>query len=254
MSLRAAYVAGWKAAAEKFTPHPTVQRSTLLGGKGQAFDLSAMMASTSPAQVAQTFTAHEQASTKQDVERKVAADICTTCRKPKHYGPCKKPEKTAPAGAPLKAADFNPGLYGDRRDTGTAVDDEGPSMSPNYTAATSADSGGSRARPGNPQAQARTTFSDLTRFRDPMIASEWQNAYGALTKTCASVNFGPFERRGPMTPAHEEMVLRKGPPVAQGYAGEQTINHAFGQVDNWADSTNIAGGAGTPGGGPAVLG
>ena len=74
-----------------------------------------------------------------------ASEICTTCRREKHYGPCAKPERTKGHGVPitfeqaLKNAGFNAGLTGDDPSYATTGEDA-PAMSPNYHAATTGDS------------------------------------------------------------------------------------------------------------------
>ena len=191
------------------------------------------------------------------IQERLASEVCTTCRKPKHYGPCAKPERTPPEGR--KLSNFNSGLRGTDQ---TGV--ESPSMSPNYTAGTVSDSGPARARPGNPADQARSAHQDFFRpmFQNQM-ADEWTNAYGALTKTnayedliktCSGVNWGPWENRGPTRDPYSERIMRKSPPIGRGPVGDQAVAHAFGQLDSVVDSTCIESGAGAPQGGPAVLG
>lgn len=273
MNLRHAFNDGFNAAWSKYAApitHPVVQGSALLGGKNPAPQINQ---DTPPVAVKQLFNAQEQIATKQDPDRKIAGEtLCTTCRKPKHYGPCSKPTRTPPAGVPLeRRANFNAGLYGDNRDQGTS---EGPSMSPHYTAGTVADSGGARARPGNPLAQARSTHQDFFRpsfqnqvadestnvsggliknqsFRAPSLRN-WESLVAAYLKTASGIAWGPFEQRGPTVNPYEQFMVRRSPPVAQGPVGDQAITHAFDQIDCAVDSTNIEGGG--PSGGPAVLG
>lgn len=92
--------------------HGTVQNSPLLGGKGPGV-VQVPSNPTTPATVQSVFDVHEQSKTRLEPAKKLGADICTSCRKPTHYGPCLKPLKTRPAGTPIKRANFNFGMTGE---------------------------------------------------------------------------------------------------------------------------------------------
>lgn len=96
--------------------------------KGEAEASKLPKAPTSPADIKSLFDANEQAKTQATPPAKVAAAVCTTCRKPKHYGPCRKPAVTKPTGAPHKRANFNTEMYGDDNQN------HAPATSPGYHA------------------------------------------------------------------------------------------------------------------------
>ena len=260
MSLRDVFTDGYGDALLRFkvaAPAPKTPASApkVLGGKADPPPVTPTPV-LSPQDVTTAAAQRDVMQVPGGVKAKTAEDICTSCRKPKHYGPCAKPTRTPPEGTPHKAADFNPGLRG-----GGDEQSNSPSMSPNYASSTVADSGPARARPGNPEDQVRSTHQDFFRpsFQN-QAANEWGNAYGALVKTCANVKWGGIERRGPTVDPYTEQMLAMSPPtsasppIARGYVGDQAIDHAFGQIDGAVDSTCIENGSGAPQGGPAALG
>lgn len=227
---------GWMSAT-----HPTVQESGLLKTQPSWKAPSIPPAPSSPAVVSNTFDRHEQGETRVEPRRKLSMDMCTTCRRPKHYGSCRRP-------IPIKRADFNLGMTPD-----TASDN--PSTSPHYHSATSADSALARARDGRPaDEQAATAFADLFRhlgIRAP--ADQSGNTYEGLSKVSQFLLPGAethsmSERRGPSPNPYEERLTVKAPPIGQGYVGDQAVQHAFGQIDGAVDATGIEGAsAPTPG-------
>jgi hypothetical protein len=259
---RAAYARFKLAAPEPAPTHPTVRGSTLLSAERSRPSLAPeglaqLQAPTNPQTVQQIFGIQSQSEGRvSPAAKRAAAELCTTCRRDRHYGPCPKPEHTPPRGMPLKQADFNLGMHGDDSESG-----DGPSTSPHYHSATTADSALARARDGRPaDEQAATGFADL--FRHLGIAApadEWVNATGALDNKRAdwqlpgAEGHSLFERRGPSVNPYEERLTVKSPPVAWGDEGLQRITRAFDQVDNAADSTCIEGGS-QPANGPAALG
>lgn len=98
--------------------HPVVKASPVLGGSGPA--LKSPEAPDLQASLKQHFTTNEQALTQAapltkalgKTEKAATAQLCTSCRKTKHYGPCLKPAATKPGGDPHKRANFNIGMYG----------------------------------------------------------------------------------------------------------------------------------------------
>lgn len=220
-----------------------------------------LQAPTSPDVVKRVFDVQEQGKTHSEPTRKLADDLCTTCRKEKHYGPCLKPPRTKNPGTPLKEAGFNAGLSGsDPQYVSTGED--APSVSPHYHSATTADSSLARARDGRPaDEQAATGFADLFRHLGIVpLADQAVNNTNGLNKTAWQPVLGTalhslFERRGPTVNIYEEgRPPGKARPVGWGDEGEQRVERAFDQIDNLADSTNIDGSRGDPQGGPAVLG
>jgi hypothetical protein len=287
MTLELAYANGQHAALERYKlgwpapTNPTVAGSAVLRAKDGPSSLSpqaqqAMAPPATPASVAQIFSAHEQGETRGEPHRKLSADICTSCRKAKHYGTCSQPRPI-----PMKAADFNPGMLG-----GDPKQGDNPSTSPHYHSATSSISALGRSSDGRPaDEQAGSGFADL--FRHQGIrnsADEPGRMTGGLNKVARDaererarrhailyrmygVKLSDFftnmpgaathsmhEQRGTPINPYEERLTRKSPPVGWGDEGDQRINRAFGQIDNAADTTNIGGGAGSPDTGPAVLG
>jgi len=205
-----------------------------------------LQAPTNPESLATVFRNNESARTHVHPGMKVADMLCTTCRKPKHYGPCARPQKTKPEGEPLKKANI-------------AFDnEEDPSTSPHYHSATS-DSSLARARDGRPaDEQAETGFADLFRHLGVTApADEWSNAYGALHKTAFPFLAGTeghsrWEQRGPSVNPYEERRTKLTPPVAWGDEGKHRIERAFDQIDCSPDSSSIEGSS-QPGDGPAAL-
>lgn len=260
--------------------HPTVRDSALLRSRGVNPSLepsvaAGLQAPTSPDTVKRVFDMHEQSETRTDPLRKLSAFLlpvprgkaaeerCTTCRRPRHYGPCLRPRQTRPAGEPIKAGDFNAGVTGSDP---VYVSATGPSTSPHYHSATSADSALARARDGRPaDEQAATGFADL--FRHLGIAAPADQAVnntGGLNKTALSRRLAGFllpgseghsshEQRGPglTSNPYEERLTIKSPPIGWGDEGPQRIERAFDQIDGAVDSTNIDG-ASQPVGGPLV--
>ena len=84
--------------------HPTVQGSTLLSGLPRdvtSAQAPQLQAPTSPDTLKKVFDIQEQGKTRLEPARKLAGDaLCTTCRRPRHYGPCARLLRTAPAGQP----------------------------------------------------------------------------------------------------------------------------------------------------------
>jgi len=105
--------------------HAAVKSSPLLGGKPPG-PVQVSANPTTPETVKSVFDVQEQNRTRINPSQKLGADICTTCRKPRHYGPCPKPQRTRPPGVPIKRAGFNFHMTGDK-----AVDDI-PSVSSGY--------------------------------------------------------------------------------------------------------------------------
>lgn len=158
---------------------------------------------------------------------------CGTCRRPKHYGSCSRP-------IPIKRADFNLGMTAD--DAG----EEGPSTSPHYSSATSADSSLARARDGRPaDEQASSAFADLFRHLGiSSVADEPNRMVSGLDKVSGMISpsaeaHSLYEKRGPSSNPYEERVMAKSPPVAWGDEGAQRIERAFDGVDAAPDSTCI---------------
>jgi hypothetical protein len=189
--------------------------------------------------------------------QKVGEELCTSCRRSKHYGPCLKPLRTRPTGEPHKTADFNFGMYGDDPSAG-----DNPSTSPHYHSGTSSIGSLTRAQEGRPaDEQAATSFADLFRHLGITSLSD-DTPPNQLTSNMRKTAYMPggispltqtiFEQRGTPNP-YEERVQVKSPPVAWGDEGTQRINRAFGQIDNAVDVSGIDHG-GQPSGGPAVLG
>lgn len=91
--------------------HAAVKGSPLLGGKASE-PPAVTPAVTTPQTVKSVFDVHEQSKTRLEPANKLADELCTSCRRPKHYGPCLKPARTPPAGVPMKRANFNFGMLG----------------------------------------------------------------------------------------------------------------------------------------------
>jgi hypothetical protein len=176
----------WPAPTNPTVANSAVLRSTAAPSTSpEAYQ--AMKPPTTPHELAQVFDAHEQGKTRTEPRRKLSADICTSCRKDKHYGPCKTPRPI-----PVKAADFNMGMRGDDP-TGT----DNPSTSPNYHSATSADSALARARDGRPaDEQAGSAFADLYRHLGiSNAADEPGRMTGGLNKVAEVLNIAKLRER-----------------------------------------------------------
>jgi len=238
---------------------PTVQSSGVLqSAKSPGLSNNAtqnMTPPTSPFDVSQLFSVHEQSKSRTEPVRKLSSDMCTSCRKDKHYGPCSKPR-------PIKRADFNMNMYGS-----DPSGNNGPATGQSYHSAVSNVSSMGQAMTGRPaDEQAASGFADF--FRGNGIngmADQPGRMYGGLnTSSKAAADFftnmpgaathSMHEAKGPSTNPYEERLTRLTPPVGWGDEGDQRVNRAFGQIDNVADTTNVGGGFGDPAGGPAVLG
>lgn len=291
MSLEACYADGQLAALARLklafpaATHPVVQQSaTLQSQPSKPMSPQAqekLQPPTTPFSISQLSDIHEQAETRAEPRRKLSADnMCTSCRKEKHYGTCARP-------IPIKRANFNMGLTGDDPSVG-----DPPSTSPNYHSATTADSALARARDGRPaDEQAATYFADLFRHQGQVnLSDEPGRMSGGLNKVAdaaawarlrASPRFplldkmfglsqlapkqagwqlwgtdshSTHEQRGPSPNPYEERLTVKSPPAGWGDEGEQRIRRSFDQIDGAVDTTSVGGGFGTPSGGPAVLG
>lgn len=264
MSLEAAYANGQFAAfvqlklAFPAATHPVVQNSGVLQSQPSK-DLSSQAKTnlappTNPYDVSQLFSVHEQGQSRTEPIRKLSADLCTSCRKERHYGPCKRP-------IPIKRADFNMGMSGSDPTAGNE-----PSTSPHYHSATS-DSALARSRNARPaDEQANTAFADLFRHQGIVnLSDEPGRMTGGLNKVATPRKLADFmlpgsaihsmsEKRGPTVNVYEERTPGKAPIPGWGDEGDQRISRAFGQIDHAVDTTNIGGGFGEPSGGPAVLG
>ncbi len=231
--LERAYADGQLAALQRHklawpsATNPVVQQSAVLKSQPGSAPVPVPTPASTPAILSQTFDRHEQGETRMEPRRKLSADVCGTCRKPKHYGPCKRP-------VPIKRANFNLGMTADDAQAG------GSSTSPHYNSATSADSSLARARDGRPaDEQASSAFADLFRHLGiTNMADEPAQMTSGLDKVSGLVQSGS-EKRGPTVNPYEERAAVKTPPVAWGDEGSQRIDRAFNSVDNVADSTCI---------------
>lgn len=263
MSLEKAYLSGQSAALQTLklgwpaATHPTVRDSALLQTKSVP-DLTPQAKQnleppTTSLALSQQFNTNELEKTRLEPRRKLSADLCTSCRKLKHYGTCRNPKT-------IKKADFNIGMYG-----GDPSQGNNPSTSPHYHAATSSVSSLARSPDGRPaDEQAASMFADLYRHQGIRnSADEPGRMYGGLNKVSNTLpkkiaNFllpgsgghSMHEQRGPSVNPYEERLTIKSPPVGWGDEGDQRINRSFDQIDQMADSTCIAGGSGTPQPGP----
>lgn len=213
--------------------NPIVQRSAILKSQPAPPQPPVPSPASTPAVISETFDRHEQGETRMEPRRKLSAEACGTCRRPKHYGTCGRP-------IPIKQSDFNLGM------TANDAGDGGPSTSPHYHSATSADSALARARDGRPaDEQASSAFADLFRHLGvTSVADEPGRMYGGLNKVSRFMLPGMeahslHEKRGPSSNPYEERVMAKSPPVGWGDEGEQRINRAFDGVDGAVDSTCV---------------
>jgi len=251
------YKIGWPAPT-----NPTVAGSAVLRAKAAPTTLPPeavqnMSPPTTPFSIARESGQNERQESQNEPLRKLSADICTTCRKTKHYGACSQPR-----AIPVKAADFNPGMHGSDPAQG-----DNPSTSANYHSAVSSISSLGRSSDGRPSdEQAASGFADLFRhqgIRDS--ADQPGRMYGGLNKTSETRKLADFmlpgtethsmhEQRGPSVNPYEERRTRMSPPVGFGDEGKQRIDRMFRDLDNQVDTTNIGGGFGDPEPGPAALG
>lgn len=215
------------------TTNPVVQRSAVLKNQPTPAATPVPAPASTPAVLSETFDRHEQGETRMEPRRKLSAETCGTCRRPKHYGTCRRP-------IPIKRADFNLGMTSD--DAGS----DSPSTSPNYTSATTADSSLARARDGRPaDEQASSSFADLFRHLGVIsLADEPDRLTSALDKVSTLIRpdmeaHSLYEKRGPSPNPYEEQVLVKSPPVAWGDEGSQRIERAFDGIDAAPDTTCI---------------
>jgi hypothetical protein len=271
------YKLGWPSATD-----PTVAGSGVLQAKSVSPTLpqtaqANMTPPTTPQSLTQIFDAHEQGETRAEPHRKLSADLCTTCRKAKHYGSCDHPRPI-----PTKSADFNAGMLGSDPTQG-----DNPSTSPHYHSAVSSISSLGRSSDGRPaDEQAASGFADIFRhqgIRDS--ADQPGRMYGGLNKVAdeaarerarrheilfrmygvklsdfftnmpGAATHSMHEQRGTPINPYEERLTVKSPPLGWGDEGPQRIERAFDQIDCAADSTGIEDASkGQPSGGPAVLG
>ncbi len=219
---------GWPSAT-----NPVVQQSAVLKNQPAPPPVSIPTPASTPQVLSETFDRHEQGETRMEPRRKLSSDVCGTCRKPKHYGPCNRP-------IPIKRSNFNLGMTADD------AEDGGPSTSPHYSSATSADSSLARARDGRPaDEQASSAFADLFRHLGiTSIADEPNRMVAGLDKVSGLVQpsmeaHSLYEKRGPSPNPYEERVMVKAPPVAWGDEGTQRIERAFDGIDAAPDSTCV---------------
>lgn len=250
-SLEVAYAEGQLAALARFkgaAPAPTnpvVRRSTV--NTGAPAQLPQMLKTPptpplDPPTLSRQFSDVEQNETRVQPLRKLsAANICTSCRKERHYGSCKRP-----VPIPIKRADFNTGMTGDDPSAG-----DNPSTSPHYASATSSVAALTRAQEGRPaDEQASTAFRDLLRSRDLMMPNEGGYMTGALAKVSAFIRTRSYEKRGPSVNPYEERAPSPVPVTGRGDDGTSSIWSSFDATNG--DAVTVGGGAGTPAGGPAA--
>lgn len=212
---------------------PVVQQSAVLKNQPPTPQVPVPTPPSTPRVLSETFDRHEQGETRMEPRRKLSSDTCGTCRKPKHYGTCNRP-------IPIKRANFNLGMTADDAEEG------GPSTSPHYSSATSADSSLARARDGRPaDEQASSAFADLFRHLGiTSVADEPDRMVAGLDKVSELIPpsveaHSLYEKRGPSSNPYEERVMIKSPPVAWGDEGAQRIDRAFDGVDAATDSTCV---------------
>jgi hypothetical protein len=197
----------WLKLAFPAPTHPVVQRSaTLQVQPAKPMSPQAqeqLQPPTTPFSVSQRFDAAEQTHTRSEPMRKLSAEgLCTTCRKPRHYGSC-----TRPIPIPIKRADFNSGMTGDNPAMGN-----NPSTSPHYHSATTGDSALARTRDGRPaNEQAATYFADLFRHQGQVnLSDEPGRMTGGLNKVAGlpSAFRPPAEMTGPDLSWSENPVVQ----------------------------------------------
>lgn len=248
MSLETSYAAGQLAALARYklawpsATHPVVRGSPLLRATTQPASPVGEGAATprmTPQTLARQFDDVEQGETRIEPLRKLSAQLCTSCRKERHYGPCRRPVTIPP-----KQATFNMGMTGD-----AAEPRGGPPTSPHYSSATTSTSALARAQEGRPaDEQARTGFAAL--FRPGLgdrMADEPGIMAGALDKV-STMRTLDREARGPTTDPYATGRMRGVPPVG---GGGVDVDRAWRSFDTVADSTCAESGAGMPTGGPA---
>lgn len=239
--LELAYANGQLAAFHKLAwpapTHPVVRTSPVLRSTAAPTTQvggDAAKSRLTPQTLARQFDDVEQGETRIEPLRKLSADICTTCRLPKHYGTCKRP-------IAIKKSDFNMGMYGDDPTSG-----DSPSTSANYTSATTSNSALARAQDGRPAGeQAATTFAQLHNIN--AMADQPVQSSGSLAKVSVFIRTLQREQRGPSVDSYDERPTRGVPPA--GGVGVDA-DRAWRSFDTVADSTCIDGGTGTPSGGP----
>lgn len=250
-SLEIAYAEGQLAAlmrlkhAAPAATNPVVRRSTVNSGAKPRLPQLLKTPPTPPLDpptLSRQFSDVEQNETRVEPLRKLSADnLCTTCRKEKHYGPCKRP-----IAIPIKRADFNMGMTGDDPSAG-----DNPSTSPHYTSATTSVGALTRAQEGRPAGeQASTAFRDLLRARDLMMTDGGELLTGGLAKVSAFLRTKSYEKRGPSVNPYEERAPSPVPVTGRGDDGTASIWRSFDSTNG--DATTVGGGAGTPVGGPAA--
>lgn len=122
-NLEIAYADGqWTALCKLGLAQPSLASAGIsepMKGLGQAAAKSAVKPPgpvsappTTPAALQKTQATQLQNQSFNAPVQKLSADLCTSCRKEKHYGPCLKPYKSRPAGDPIKRATFNPNMNG----------------------------------------------------------------------------------------------------------------------------------------------
>lgn len=250
-SLEIAYAEGQLAAFAHFktaapaVTNPVVRRSTI--NSNAPAQLPQLLktpptAQLDPPTLARQFSDVEQNKTRVEPLRKLSADnICTSCRKEKHYGSCKRP-----IPIPIKRADFNTGLTGDDPSAG-----DNPSTSPHYSSATTSTSALTRAQEGRPaDEQASTAFRDLLRSRDLMMTDEGGLLTGSLAKVSSFLRTKLREGRGPTVNPYEERPPSPVPVVGRGDDSTSSVWRSFDSTNG--DATTVGGGAGTPAGEPAA--
>lgn len=225
--------------------NPTVRRSAVNSGTPAQLPQLLKTPPTPPLDpptLARQFSDVEQNETRVQPLRKLSAEnLCTTCRKEKHYGSCKRP-----VAIPIKRADFNTGMTGDDPSAG-----DNPSTSPHYTSATTSTSALTRAQEGRPaDEQASTAFRDLLRARDLMMPDEGGLLTSGLAKVSTLIRTKLREGRGPTTNPYEERTPRPVPVIGRGEDGTSNIWRSFDSTNG--DVTSVSGGAGTPTGEPSA--
>lgn len=133
-----------------------------------------------------------------------------------------------------KEANFNPGMYGDRRDSNI---EGGPATSGNYTSATTYPTR-TKSRTEDPASTASTAFGQLNAYNNP--ADESTNIYGALFKTAFNKYLTSYENRGPtVNPYEQEQPQFISYPIGSGPMGKDAITKAFDQFKSEIDSASF---------------